>query len=450
MAIKKALALTKDGRMTYCSAPPEKRGQGRCNHLEHQNEGESEAEFLVRISDEMITETQTPSEDKFQSHTLIERSDNPDDYHEITQEEIDQFASQLDELAGQKLTLDNFEEVLNSLPAEKIYEIASIGFKAAPMFSLPITDENFDEKLEDNLIYFSDLARMGIAGKEDAVAQIFGELGDIRSVDNGVRTIHKSYLDGISEEDQFHDIMTARDNQIQKSVATSKPGAFARLAFYGTSDVRWIDDCGSTLPEKERNLLNCRAPGNLICKKCAEHVEGGPFLTTFQYPNAAACTSISEILVTFNMKVKHNVGGAKAKGGKRGGAEVSDEIISTFSAFKSSKILQDAVKEKTTAGRRRVIFEGISRDYDEQGKHVDDANIMLMVKKMTSYRRDEGTGEWIAIKDPEKELCEIRSMKAMGMDSNIFKRGELQSAYKFITNPQSGTIQPDAAMEIDR
>lgn len=51
----KRLALNTDGQMTYCSAPPDKIGVGRCNHVAHQNPGESAQEFTERASIKCIT-----------------------------------------------------------------------------------------------------------------------------------------------------------------------------------------------------------------------------------------------------------------------------------------------------------------------------------------------------------------------------------------------------------
>ena len=48
---KKVLALDTNGELTYCVAEPENRGKGRCNHLAHQKDGESIAEFNERIYD---------------------------------------------------------------------------------------------------------------------------------------------------------------------------------------------------------------------------------------------------------------------------------------------------------------------------------------------------------------------------------------------------------------
>lgn len=268
------------------------------------------------------------------------------------------------------------------------------------MFSLPINDDNFHEKLEDNLIHFADLGEYGIAGNTPAISQIFGEVGEIAAVGGGARVIEKSYHEGISEEDQFHDILAARDSQIQKSVATSKPGAFARVAFFGISDIMFIEDCGSS--EEERTILTCLAPEGHICKKCTRNTQGGNAALEFKYPGGFFSTNISEPLVTINMKMKHSV--ASANDVKK---DVSNEIISTFSAFGTSPIMQEAIKEKTTLGRRKVLFTMLKKSYDDAGKPMDDVNIMAAVKKMTAYRKNEDM-DWVPIKDPNTELAEDR------------------------------------------
>lgn len=48
---ERILALTVDGRITYCTAPEELRGKGRCNHVAHQNNQEPPAVFLARVTD---------------------------------------------------------------------------------------------------------------------------------------------------------------------------------------------------------------------------------------------------------------------------------------------------------------------------------------------------------------------------------------------------------------
>ena len=45
----KVLALNTNGDITFCTCPPELRGTGRCNHIEHQMPGESATDFITRI-----------------------------------------------------------------------------------------------------------------------------------------------------------------------------------------------------------------------------------------------------------------------------------------------------------------------------------------------------------------------------------------------------------------
>lgn len=47
---KGILAVNIDGKLTYCTAPEEKRGMGRCNHIFHKNDNESTQEFINRTS----------------------------------------------------------------------------------------------------------------------------------------------------------------------------------------------------------------------------------------------------------------------------------------------------------------------------------------------------------------------------------------------------------------
>lgn len=51
----KRLALTKDGKLTYCSAKEENVGKYRCNHQTHQNQNESSENFMERIQGNLTT-----------------------------------------------------------------------------------------------------------------------------------------------------------------------------------------------------------------------------------------------------------------------------------------------------------------------------------------------------------------------------------------------------------
>lgn len=50
---KKVLALNTDGQLTYCTAPEELRGRGRCNHVEHQGDNQTMEQFLEQVESRM-------------------------------------------------------------------------------------------------------------------------------------------------------------------------------------------------------------------------------------------------------------------------------------------------------------------------------------------------------------------------------------------------------------
>lgn len=60
----KVLALTVDGELTYCSAPPERRGKGRCKHVAHACENESLDDFMVRCEKYIATPKNNPAINK--------------------------------------------------------------------------------------------------------------------------------------------------------------------------------------------------------------------------------------------------------------------------------------------------------------------------------------------------------------------------------------------------
>lgn len=49
--MQRVLALNTEGQLTYCTAPEELRGKGRCNHLFHQNKNQSKDDFMQMLSE---------------------------------------------------------------------------------------------------------------------------------------------------------------------------------------------------------------------------------------------------------------------------------------------------------------------------------------------------------------------------------------------------------------
>lgn len=79
----KVLALNNNGVMTYCTCPPDMRGIGRCNHIEHQNPGENVQDFIKRVNSRIITDDEiVPDQKEFINKILDENklsfNKNPD------------------------------------------------------------------------------------------------------------------------------------------------------------------------------------------------------------------------------------------------------------------------------------------------------------------------------------------------------------------------------------
>ena len=222
----KVLALNTEGNITYCTVEPENRGKGRCNHIAHQNPGESPEDFIARID--------------AKQKELVYRDYKPEDHNEITQEEIDNLASKIDEIAGEKITVDNFKDVISKLSPDQIAEITKLSFDAAPTFSLPITDEQYDDENVKNKLYFANLPAYGIGGNVASIKQMFDKVGDVPTLDGMVHVEH-NYAEGLTPGEYFARQFGARDALINKGVSTSKPG----FCIYENSNVEIKNSSGS-------------------------------------------------------------------------------------------------------------------------------------------------------------------------------------------------------------
>lgn len=414
---KKVLALNKDGGLTYCTAPPEERGKGRCNHVSHQKDGQSVEDFIESVNNNIAIEEETVHDS------------SPVD--EVSQEDIDAYASRIDEIAGEKVTMENFEEVLSRLSPQQIQEITKIGFEAAPEFSLPISDENYAEQDEENNLYFATLPNYNIAGKATAIQQMFNTVGPVPSED-GMVDIKGNYRDGLSPSEYFDKQFSARSASIAKSVSVAKPGYTARKMFYALSDIEMKHDCGG--PHK--SVMDCRIPGG-ICSKCAqaENVDFAPGTLL----GSELSTNLSEPGTQMSMREFHT-GGKNLKQ-----AEQRDVINKTFDAYKSSYIIREAIEAETTEEAREIIYKNLRQEYDKNGIEMDDFNIKMIAKKLTSYKRDPKVGTRY-VKPNEK--CDIISIGSIGNYSNPFKSAELKNAYPTLTKPGTFKMNPDAANEI--
>lgn len=416
--VRKVLAVDESGGLSYCTAAPEDRGRGRCNHVNHQEEGQTTAEFVDMV-EKMIAQD---GENKF---------DETDAPEQVPQDVVESYADRIDAIAGRRVTMDNFEEVLNTLTPQQIQELNKVGFDAAPEFSLPITDGEYHEKDLENKLHFATLPEYGIAGKMTAIQQMFQGVGEVPSSD-GVVDIKGNYQDGLTPSEYFEKEFSARSASIAKSVSVSKPGYIARKLFYALSDIVVHGDCGGP----HTGSISCKVPGG-VCSKCmaadGNHHEPGTLV------GSILSTNLSEPGTQLSMREFHTGGKNMAAAAKR------DVINNTFDGFKSSYIVQEAIDAPTTEEARSIIFNRLKEEYVQNGVPMDEFNITMIAKKLTSYKRDKKTGTRY-VQDGEK--CDIMSIGAIGNMGNPFKSSELKNSYTYLTKPSKTIVTTDAANEI--
>lgn len=421
--MNKVLALNEEGNLTYCTAPEDMRGRGRCNHVAHQNSSETQEVFLERVS-EMIGVNQ-------EKKTNEEETKHLDNIGEISQDEINKLALVIDGIAGVRVTSENWKDVISKLPPEKISQIVSLAFDASPKFSLPISDENYKEETLSNQLYFANLPEYGIAGNKPSLVQMFEEVGNTPTLD-GEYYIDRSYKEGLTPEQYFMRSFGARAAMIAKNVSTAAPGYSARKLFYGMSDTMVVKDCGGT----HESALSCLLPEGHICEKCAHSTKGGHNVKVGDYVGGLVSTNLSEPLTQLSMKQMH-VGSSEAAN-QQDHAKI---IMATYDGWGTSPIVAKAKEAKDYLEARQIIADELKEVYRDAGVAEDPFNIEMVARKMTSYKRVPGVG-LVPVQDGE--MCTIVGMQSIGNSSNIFKNAELSSGYKILTKPVKQEIKQDA------
>lgn len=238
----KVLAVNDKGEMTYCTCPPELRGQGRCNHVDHQKEKETIEGFIERINSPEFKNL--VEEYKTEGRMTIATTDT------ISQESIENLASEIDKIAGCKVTSENILDVLKNLDPDQVAEIAKIGFDAAPRFSLPITPERYEDENMKNKLYFANLPDYGISGKASAIMAMFDRVGPVNTP-NGIVEINSNYMNGLTEEEYFELQCDTRASLITKAVGTAKPGycIYENSIVTCTDVISLVDDGDSGLKQ---------------------------------------------------------------------------------------------------------------------------------------------------------------------------------------------------------
>ena len=191
----------------------------------------------------------------------------------------------------------------------------------------------------------------------------------------------------------------------------------ARILFYGMSDTEVIEDCGNSDSD---GVMHCHAPG--ICRKCAK--KSGWDIEKGQMVGSIISTNLTEGLTQASLSAIHISGKNESK--------ADWEVIKdTLSGFSSSPVIVEAKKAKTTEEARQAIFKGLKKHYESAGIGVDDYNLQMVAKKLTSYKNDNGTLRFVK----EGELCDLPSMQTIGGHNNIFLQAELRYSYDKLTTP---------------
>lgn len=402
-------AVDENGKPCKCFAKPENRGKRNCNHKFHAKPGQSSSEFFKEHG--ILKSISLKKKEDFVD-------DNQSSSKEISQQEIDELANKIDQICGCRVTEENYNEVINSLTPEQLDALNKVGFEAAPSFSLPVTDEEYDEVNIGNKIYFANLPDYKIGGKAKAMKEMFGSIGPVPAYGGEEYEISGNYRDGLSARDYFEKQFSTRGSQISKVVAVSKPGHCARLSFYALADTEVIEDCGA---DHSHGVMGCKAPG--ICKKCAAQsnwkVETGTLV------GGIVSTHITEGLTQASLNSIHTGTGGKADW---------EVIESTVMGYKTSPIIEKAMQCGTTMEARETIFSGLKEYYSKAGIDIDDYNLQVVARKLTQYKRDNKTGQLRYVKDGE--LCDFPSLQTIGGHNNLFLQSELRNSYAKLARPQ--------------
>lgn len=398
-------AIDEDGKPCKCTAKPENRGKRNCKHKFHQETGQSTSDFFKQHGISVNTKTETVKES-------------------VSEQDVNELASKIDEICGTHVTEDNYNEVIQNLSPEQLDNLNKIGFEAAPQFSLPVSDDMYDDVNVSNKIYFAELPDYHIGGKKNAIRDMFGSIGAVPSyVDD--YDVESNYRDGLSQREYFEKMFSVRDSQINKTVSVSAPGHTARITFYGLSDMQVIADCGVA---NSRGPIDCKAPG--ICKKCAN--KAGWKVNEGEMVGGVISTHLTEGLTQASLNAIHTGTGEKADW----------EIIKdTLMGYKSSPIIKSATEKKSVKEAREAIVEGLKDTYEKAGINIDEYNIQVLAKQLTSYKTEKD-GSLRYIKDGE--MCDFPSMQAIGGHNNLFLQSLLRNSYDKLTHPRVFNNTPNA------
>lgn len=204
-----------------------------------------------------------------------------------------------------------------------------------------------------------------------------------------------------------------------------------RYMYYALSDTYIME--GECNNPNSSGILECTAPGG-FCECCAKKSGMRPVLNQLMKEQKGKglrtlkiggliSTNLNEPLTQLYLDSIHNSSSATSH----------TNIVNTYDCYASSPIIKKAAEETTTLGKRKVIYEGLKEIYSANGVKIDDYNLQIIAKKMTSYKR---TPEGIKlINEDAGEVCDVISIRAIGgnTSSNIFKSATFSTSFDTIS-----------------
>lgn len=303
-------------------------------------------------------------------------------------------------------------EFLNKIAPEDLDKLNKLGFEMAPFFSQEIHEKKM---MNDHGEYHNSIEHQwvaqGVAGNSTAAQHINEAIGEIMT-SRGEQNIDANYRDGLSREQLFDKSFTSRRAAVAKTVNVARPGYTARKLFYGLSAVTKADNnCGAG------DILKCKNSGS-ICADCSKGLGN----SDDRYIGGIVSTNLSEPGTQLSMREFHS--------GGVGNTDASSVLNATYDAWSNSPIIKDAATKGTTDERRKAIFDGLKAEYASHGVKMDDDNIKLVARQMTSFTRTKQGLQ--PVKDGE--VADIVSLKAIGSSSNPLKSAAMEAAYRRLSS----------------
>lgn len=228
----KTLAITKDGRITYCTAAPDKRGIGRCNHVAHKGENQGIEDFIAKY-----TYDPNQTADNFVENNRNDWNNDPNWSQVISPEMIRKYINfpEVPNLTGcciQEETVNEYGDRVNKLTlvfenegeqytcdfgeVPLVQEDGTISIKGTDYTVIPVIDRHkvgycqyYSAEGEKAISLLQKDGNIGITFTESGKCKILGKFYPIEDI---VRDINN----GCSDDPKINSIINCLDTDIIK------------------------------------------------------------------------------------------------------------------------------------------------------------------------------------------------------------------------------------------